>query len=337
MLRESEKRMLQKLDKEGNKLKIEIINSHNQELFLKFELFCNEIKKVLPDLNIAYIQEELPAYPAMKLTSVSSDFNLYYLAIPEGKEWPPFFNALTGIIHSAANVWPEGHLSKTLEEEIRQINHPLEVKVFIAPHCVFCPLVVDLANQISLCNSLIKTYIIDATLYPKLAKQYKITASPTVVINEDFILVGNEARENLPYWLKKAAQSQYDTTVIKSLLKQAQAERVVTLCLEDERHLETLLNLLTDKELFPRIGAMRVLEELRDKAPQKIEKILPKLLKMLQTQDTRDKGDILFLLGIIGTPEVLGEIESLASREDGEIKEIAVEAIEEIKRRYQFC
>jgi len=331
MIGEKEKDDLQTIKDMAAKIKLVLINSQNQNLFLKLEAFCEELKRHLSELEIAYAQEDLPAYPAIKVTSKNREINLYYFCLPEGREWLPFFKALKAIARKEVFL-DKGHI-----EKVKKLAHPVVVKVFITPHCVFCPLVVDLINQVAIANELIKVFVIDGTLYPELAKQYKVTASPTVVINEDYFLVGTEARERLIDWLEKAEQSVYDPQVIKSLLKQAQAERVVELCLENEAYLKPLLALLTDQELFPRIGAMRVLEELRDKAPQLIEKVLPQLLEMLNTQETRDKGDILFLLGLIGSPEVIGSLEEIAQREEGEIKEIALEAIEEIRQRYKFC
>jgi len=42
-------------------------------------------------------KEDLPAYPALKLTDKEEKVQIYYLAIPEGREWNPFLNALKSI------------------------------------------------------------------------------------------------------------------------------------------------------------------------------------------------------------------------------------------------
>jgi HEAT repeat protein len=53
-------------------------------------------------------------------------------------------------------------------------------------------------------------------------------------------------------------------------------------------------------------------------------------------KDERDKGDILYLLGLIGTPEIASKIEEAIKDEQPLIKEIAYEAIEKIKKRETF-
>lgn len=77
---------------------------------------------------------------------------------------------------------------------------------------------VDKANQIAIAQNLIKVFIIDATLFVQLSQKYKVTASPTVVINEDFVLVGNEAKEGLLNFIEKAGETLYDKEVLKICL-----------------------------------------------------------------------------------------------------------------------
>jgi len=306
-----------------------IKNNVSNERFLQLEEFVNNLKKHL-FLRIETKKEDLPAYPALKLTDKEEKIQIYYLAIPEGREWKPFLNALRSISQN------KNFLNENEVNRIKKINKQVEVKIFITPFCLFCPAVVDKANQLSIAQNLIKTFIIDATHYPDLVQKYKVTASPTVIINEDYILAGEEAREKLLEFVEKAGKSEYDKEVLKNLLKQAQAERVIELCEKDEKCLYSLVELLKAPELFTRIGVMHVLEEMAEKG-QDIEKVLPHLIKILyQVKEDRDKGDIIYLLGLIGNPEIIFEIEKAVKDEPPLIKEIAEEAIEKIKQRQQY-
>ena len=301
------------------------------QVFSRFEEFLNNLKGHFP-LNLEIKEEDLPDYPALKVTDKEEKTQIYYMAIPEGLERQPFLNALKAISKR------ESFLNKDEVERIKTIKNPVEIKIFITPFCPFCPSVVDKANQIAIAQNLIKVFIIDATLFPELSQKYKVTASPTVVINEDFVLVGNEAREELSSFVEKAGETVYDKEVLKNLLKQAQAERVIELCEKDEKCLHTLIELLKAPELFTRIGVMYVLEEMAERGKIKSkEKILSHLIETLKTvKDERDKGDILYLLGLIGTSEIISEIEKAIKDEPPLIKEIAYEAIERIKQREPF-
>lgn len=309
-------------------LRIFLINEGtSSEIFSRFENFLNELIKDLP-LEIEIKQEKIPAYPAFKLTDREEKISIYYMAIPEGLEWTPFLNTLKAISKS------DSILNKEEIERIKNINNPVEIKIFITPFCPFCPAVVEKANQLAIFQNSIRVFIIDATLYSDLAQKYKVTASPTVIINEDFVLVGNEARTNLVDFIKKAGEAiVYDKEVLKNLLKQGEADRVIELCEKDERCLYSLVELLKAEELFTRIGVMRVFEELAEKSTL-VEKILPSLIEMLNNaKDERDRGDILYLLGIIGDPEIISDIEKAVENDPPVIKEIAYEAIEKIKQR----
>ena len=310
----------------GKKIKIYLINNQQSEISLKLKDFTLFLKEHLPDIKIKIKKEILPAYPAIKLTDEKEKIQIYYMAIPEGGEWLPFLKALEAITIG------KSFLNQKELERIKNIKKPIEIKVFITPICPFCPLVVEKANQLAIAHSSIKTFVIDSNFYSDLAKQYKVTASPTVVINKDYFLVGTDAREKLIDFLEKANQIMYDAEVLKSLLKQAQADRVIELCQKDEKYLYNLLSLLKAPELFTRIGVMRVLEELAEKREIK-EKILPSIIAMLDTKEERDKGDILFLLGLIGNLEVVPIIQKIAENASPLIKEIALEAIEQIKER----
>lgn len=326
MLREKD---LKEINLETFKMVL-INDGSSDKIFLRFEKFLNDLRKDLP-FKTEVKHEEIPAYPALKLTDSEEKVQIYYMAIPEGLEWNPFLNTLKRISRK------ESDLNRDDLEKLKMIRNPVEVKIFITPFCPFCPSVVDKANQLAIFQNLIKVFVIDATIYSDLAQKYKITASPTVVINEDYILVGNEARDNLVDFIKKAGEAIiYDKEVLKNLLKQGEAERVMELCKKDERCLYSLAELLKAEELFTRIGVMRVFEELAGKG-EIPAKILFQLIEMFKNADNeRDKDDILYLLSFIGTPEIIPEIEKAIENESPPIKEVGQEAIEKIRKREKF-
>lgn len=304
-----------------NPIKLILINSRQKGLFLKLREFCNQITKAVHPLSLEYGKETLIGYPALKLESI------YYLALPINEWWPPFFSAIKAI----ATGKPE--LKENDYRTLKRITSPLNIKVMASKSsCPLCPWAANFCNQIAIGNRLINTYIIDIDLYPKIKKHYQITATPTVIINEDYILVGRQVKDIIN-WIAKASKKIYDSTVFKSLLKEARAERVIELCLEKGEIPHALLNLLLDLELSSRIGTMVVLEEISKESPALIENIIPKLLSMLKLPDKRDRGDVLYILGLIGTPEIIPILRDIASRETEELEGIALEAIENIKNR----
>lgn len=303
-----------------NPIKLILINGRQKKVFLKLEEFCNQLTKAIHHLSLEYSKEILVGYPALKLD------NIYYLAVPVDEWWPPFFSAIKAIAIGKTELEENDY------EALKRITSSLNIKVMASKASPLCPWAVNFSNQAAIVNKLIKTYIIDIDLYPKMKKHYQITATPTVIINEDYILVKKEVKDIID-WIIKASKKIYDSTVFKSLLKETRAKRVVQLCLEKREIPDALLNLLLDLELPSRIGTMVVLEEISKEAPALIENIIPKLLSMLKLPDKRDRGDILYILGLIGTPEIIPTLKDIASRETEELEGIALEAIENIKNR----
>ena len=76
-----------------------IKNSGSNDRFLQLEEFVNNLKKHL-FLRTETKKEDLPAYPALKLTDKEEKVQIYYLAIPEGREWKPFLNALKSVSYT---------------------------------------------------------------------------------------------------------------------------------------------------------------------------------------------------------------------------------------------
>jgi hypothetical protein len=313
-----------------NPIKLCLFQSEPLDLFFRLEAFGKALKNIKPQIEIVYKKDSIWPAPALKITNVIESIGIYYMAIPKGVELSPFFQVLKAVSESEAFLSPKD------KKRIADIKKPVLLKVFIMPQCLFCPLVVSLATQLSIIQPLIQTFIIDGSLYPGLVRQHKITSAPTVIINEDYLLVGNEAKEKLIEWVIKAGERMLDSGLLASFLKQGRAEEVVGLCLKDKKTLFTLITLLKDEEMFIRIGVMRVLEELAEKSPFLIEKIMPKLLQMLETPKERDQGDLLFLLGLIGTPELIPKLQQIAQEASPIIKETALEAIKQIKDKPDF-
>lgn len=319
--------MYQKLKNLKGPLRLTLIDSKNKELFLQFEEYCQSIIKHSPKLSLHYDVEILEVYPAIRLDSKESKGNIYYFALPKGEEETVFVETLLLL-----SCREEG-LPQVKTAEFENLRKEVSIKTIIATFCPHCAAVVSLANKVAVTSSMVSSYIYDSSLFPEIAEKYRVTAAPTVIIQEDYFLVGSEAKEKLVEWVKKAAIGQYDADVYKAILKEARAEKLVNRFAKEKEIPKDFLDLLVDPEWPSRLGAMVVLESLVEIAPRLIEKAIPRLLDFLRIADERNKGDVLFLLGLIGDETVLPKLQDIASIEESLLREIAIEAINSIKRR----
>jgi len=106
-------------------------------------------------------------------------YGIYYYGIPAGHE---FAALLEDIVDASNNAT---RLSSESKSKLKEINKPVEIKVFVTPTCPYCPRAVRTAHQFAMENDKIKGVMIEAMEFSELANQYNVMAVPKVVINEN--------------------------------------------------------------------------------------------------------------------------------------------------------
>lgn len=113
-----------------------------------------------------------------------------------GKE----LNSLVMALYNTAGAGQK--MEKELREKIRAL-HKSEIKIFVSLACHHCAQQVINCQQIAAQAPEVEARMIDARLYPQLAKEYKIERIPMTVINGEEILLGTKTVEELYTILNK--------------------------------------------------------------------------------------------------------------------------------------
>jgi alkyl hydroperoxide reductase subunit AhpF len=92
-----------------------------------FKDFCDDLTRIAPKIKIKQEKDDESKFPVIRVANVG------YQAIPTGKELEPFLSALVHGDGYAQN----GPLS--VHKKLHQIRVPALLKVYIMPHCPFCP------------------------------------------------------------------------------------------------------------------------------------------------------------------------------------------------------
>lgn len=131
-------------------------------------------------LHLDKLQEyDVTMVPAVVVTDTQQTRrNVRYFGIPAGYE----FSALIEDIVDTANG--KTRLSDEVRRQVRAIDVPVHLKVFVTPTCPYCPKAVRLAHQFAMENPNIKADMIEATEFPELASRYNVYGVPKTVINE---------------------------------------------------------------------------------------------------------------------------------------------------------
>lgn len=119
--------------------------------------------------------------------------NIRFYGIPSGHEFAPFVYLQKYIGNGELN------LPKEAIEKIEAIEKPLHVKIMVTPECPYCPIVVDIVNQIGLVNDQFLIETIEAMEFPDEANMYNVMYVPSIIVTrvEDWKILGTKPLEAL--------------------------------------------------------------------------------------------------------------------------------------------
>jgi len=172
-------------------------------LFFTQELecsFCRETKQLLQELsetsgmielevkNFLLDKEAVEKYNVDKIPAIvlldenGIDYGIRLYGIPSGYE---FSTLLEDILLLGTG---EHGLSENIVEQVKNINSPVHLQVFVTPTCPYCPQAVITAHKFSYLNKNITGDMVEATEFPHLSNKYNVHGVPRTIINEtDFV------------------------------------------------------------------------------------------------------------------------------------------------------
>jgi glutaredoxin len=253
--------------------------------------------------------------------------NLRYMALPGGREMAPFLQTLI------SRSQGETSLAKRTLSRLATFITPTKIEVMVSPTCPHCPMVVSLVNQLALDSTYLEMTIIDITLFTDYAQKYSIRAVPTLVINGQEQLVGNLSEDLLVDKLTNQSPATFHPDSFKKIVKEGDAEKLAGMMVADGDVYRGALELLTDPDWSVRMGMMVVLEEVAERNPELVQTAYTHLVDLLDHGDANQRGDMAYLLGIIGNVSVLGPLKMLLNDNNPEVAEAAFEAVQRIQER----
>ncbi len=296
---------------------VEIIVVPNEN-WKDFEDFA----KILSEANdkISYKVEDregLIAKPAMILKKDDQE-NIIYNAIPLREELEPFLKTIVMLSNGIQMNEVEG-----LEAEIM---------VFVMPICPHCAKVVETVNSFAVANPKIKSIIIDASRFIDLMQKFDITSAPTTIINGEIKLTGYISKDELIEWLKRSS-GDYKRDYLVTLLNERRLDDIKSIVAKNPEDIRILAELLAHEEFLVRFGAMVVIEQIAKENPEVIKLAKDVIRNLLKHDDFRIREDVAMLLGSIGDESDVKFLEELLNEEKEEVKDSAMEAIEEIRSK----
>ncbi|MCJ7483002.1 MAG: HEAT repeat domain-containing protein [Thermodesulfovibrionales bacterium] len=110
-------------------------------------------------------------------------------------------------------------------------------------------------------------------------------------------------------------------------------DNIIDMFKYDKTLYDYIPGLMTDERLRVRIGTIALLETLKKEDAESIGKAIQPLIPLLKDENPRIRGDVAYVLGLIGDRETIPVLEQLINNEDPNVGIIVREAIEDIQSR----
>jgi hypothetical protein len=282
-----------------------------------FKEFCDDLARIVPKIKIKQEKDGESKSPVIRIGNVE------YQAIPTGKKLEPFLSALFDGDGQTQN----GLLS--IHKKVHQIRVPALLKVYILPHCPFCPLAVKQLLCLAAASESIKLTVIDGAFFPERAASDKIQSAPTVLLDDQFYWTGSIQIEEIVDMILNRDPSRLSTSSLKAMFEEGKAVEVAGMMLDSGKIFSAFTELLVHKKWPVRLAAMVAFETIAEENRILVHQTLPYLLDCFLTAEDTVKGDILYLLGKSGDKGIIPKLETVLNGPYGvDVKEAAQEALE---------
>lgn len=134
---------------------------------------------------------QIDKIPAIAILEGDKDFGIRYYGIPSGYEFASLLEDIKMIGTGSVD------LSEELINEVKSIDKPVHLQVYVTPTCPYCPRAVVAAHKFAYLNPLIRSDMVEATEFPHLARKYNVMGVPRTIINENDFIEGAVPEEVL--------------------------------------------------------------------------------------------------------------------------------------------
>jgi alkyl hydroperoxide reductase subunit AhpF len=286
----------------------------------RLALFCDQLKVLAPGVKVKKATKATFRSPAL---IVGRHQNIAYQAVPEGRELPPFLEALRAAAGAHSGLAPD------LAAALNRIELPAELTLYIAMQCPHCPQAVT--QLLSLCAAAkpVRLAIVDGLLFAEAAAAHAVRSVPTLILDDqlrwsgpiDIAEVVRQCIERNPDLVSAAS--------LRQILEAGDAPRAAAMMIARGRIFPALIALLTHERWSVRLGAMVTVEYLADEAPDLALRLVDPLWERFAALPEQVQGDVVQVLGRIGGAAGTRCLQAVAAGDfAASVREAAAEELE---------
>ena len=291
------------------------------DLNKKFKEFCDKLNQLVPKIKVVKDDGDPQIGPEIGIGN-----GIRYQAIPTENELEPFLEALAfGDDRSATTAG-------SLKTRLNDIQLPAILKIYVAPQCKFCPQAVRQLLPLPGINSNIHVTVVDCTQFPDAMHANKIKSIPTVILDGRFRWTGDIDLDEIIDVMKDQDPGALSAASLEMMIVDGNAGQLARMMIDEGKIFQAFYEVLTHFSLSVRLGAMVAMEELIEEKPDAAALAIAPLWEKFANASETVQGDILYILGEVGHPDVGERLESvLKGNFSAEVKEAAHEALAKIK------
>jgi Thioredoxin domain len=285
-----------------------------------FQTFCEALARIVPKIKLKKEKDEDAEFPVIRVGNVG------YQAIPMDQELEPFLGALAG---DGGGIQK---MSLSVQDKLLQVGIPAHLKIYIMPHCPFCPALVKQLLLLAAANKFIKLTVIDGALFPESAASDKVRTAPTVLLDDQFHWSGSIQIEDVVDMVLSRDPSKLSGSSLRAMFEDGGAVKVAEMMLDHGKIFPAFLELLIHQKWPVRLAAMVAFETIAEKNQSMVQSAIPLLWDCFSRAEDTVKGDILYLFGISGNKMIIPKLETVLNGPYAvEVKEAAEEALNALK------
>ena len=287
----------------------------------RFKSFVDQMADLAPRVRAKKDGDGMVSLPTLFIGS-----HVGYQALPLDRELEPFLAVLGDGSAFADRIAPDHR------QRLQQLRAPALVKVYITPHCSFCPATVSILLGLAACSDQVRVTVIDGELFVEAAQKDRVSAAPTVILDDRFRWTGSVDAGELVTLMLDRDPVDLGPDALRGMIEAGNAEGVARMMAERGIIFPAFIELLIHPRWSVRLGAMVSFETLAESDPGLAGKVVEPLVAVFSDVDDGVKGDLIHVLGESGNRAALPFLATVASGNyDDEVQSAAVEAIEKLE------
>jgi thiol-disulfide isomerase/thioredoxin len=286
----------------------------------RFKSFVDQMADLVPRVRAKKDGDAMVSLPTLFVGN-----HVGYQALPLDRELELFLAVLGDGSAFADRITPDDR------QRLLKLPAPALVKVYITPHCPFCPATVSILLGLAACSDQVRVTVIDGELFVDAAQKDRVSAAPTVILDDRFRWTGSVDAGELVTLMLDRDPADLGADALRGMIEDGNAEGVARMMGDRGVIFPSFIDLLIHPRWSVRLGAMVSFETLVEIDPEMAGEVVDPLVAVFADVDDGVKGDLIHVLGESGNRVALPFLAAVSSGDyDEEVLAAAEEAIEKL-------